>query len=365
MSPIDKISDIRRLPRMDKIRLGVKKEGRAGPYPQAVDYFVCPAEVKAVYGDTPKELDIMFPADDLELIAPQWYKCYSYTQGLICKGDGKLCRRKVDTETGDYANKNTREWEMADGICEPQHCPMIGTKQCRKMMSLIFILPEVPRLGVYQLDTSSIHSIININSQLAPDGFIRPFTQGKISFIPLKLSIGPQEVTPPGVGRKTVQVLKLWADVKLSDIIRISRQRPAQVLLPTLEEEEPPEDLYPEEVVEHAEEAVAMETSETAGTVTPQGAGETPSKGNGGDASTTLVEAPLEPVEEKTPDDVTEDDVPDLDAALRICFHFWQMQPAAFCKQLGYTTMIDAYQAYRGKSGWEAFLTIKKLKQAK
>jgi len=65
----------------------------------------------------------------------------------------------------------------------------------------------------------------------------------------LKLSIGPQEVTPPGVGRKTVQILKLRADVKLADIIRISRQAPAQVLLPTLEEETPPEDLYPDEVI--------------------------------------------------------------------------------------------------------------------
>lgn len=254
MSPIANISNIRRLPRLDMIRLGIKKEGDRGPYPQAVDYFVCPDEVKAIYGDKPTELDIMFPADDLELVAPQWYKCYSYSQGLICRGDGKKCWRKVDVHTGDFANRDTREWETAVGICEPEHCPMIGSKQCRRMMSLLFILPEVPRLGVYQLNTSSIYSIININSQLAPDGFIRPFTKGKISFIPLKLSIGSQVVTPPGVGRKIVQTLKLWADVKLADIIRISRQRPYQVLLPTVAEEEPPEDLYPGEVLEQAEE---------------------------------------------------------------------------------------------------------------
>ncbi|GAI54717.1 unnamed protein product, partial [marine sediment metagenome] len=119
---------------------------------------------------------------------------------------------------------------------------------------------EVPGLGVYQLDTSSFYSIVNINSQLAPDGFMRPFTRGRIAFIPLILSIGPQEVTPPGVSRKTVHVLSVRAEVKLADIIRISRQGPARVLLPTLEEEEPPDDLYPEEVLAQAEEIEEVET---------------------------------------------------------------------------------------------------------
>lgn len=253
MSPIDKISDIRRLPRLGKLRLGIKKEGQKGPYPSATDYFVCPEEVKSIHGETPRELPVMFPSDDIELIAPQWFKCYSYSQGLLCKGDGKHCKRKVDTDTGDFANRDTREWVLTDGICEPEHCPMIGTKQCRKMMSLLFILHEVPGLGVYQLDTSSFYSIVNINSQLAPDGFLRHFTRGKIAFIPLILSVEPREVTPPGVSRKTVHILNVRADVKLADIIRISRQEPARILLPTLEEEEPPEDLFPEEVLAEAE----------------------------------------------------------------------------------------------------------------
>lgn len=278
MSPIDKVSDIRWLPRLGKVRLGIKKEGQRGTYPQAVDYFVCPEEVKAVHGDMPKELPVMFPADDMELIAPQWFKCYSYSQGLICRGDGKHCRRKVDTETGDFANKDTRKWVMTDGICEPEHCPMLGSKQCRKMMSLLFILHEVPGLGVYQLDTSSFYSIVNMNSQLAPGGFLRQFTKGRIAFIPLILSVEPKEVNPPGEGRKTVHVLNVRAEVKLADIIRISRQRPAQVLLPTLEEEEPPEDLYPEEVLAEAEAAATAEKD-----------WEALSKGGKGDAPTTPV----------------------------------------------------------------------------
>ena len=271
--PIDKISDIRRFPRLGKIRLGIKKEGQKGPYPSPTDYFVCPEEVKVVHGEHPKELPVMFPSDDLELIAPQYYKCYSYSQGLICRGNGKTCRRKVDIDTGDFANRDTREWDMADGNCNPDECPMLATKQCRKVMSLQFILPEVPGLGVYQLDTSSFYSIVNMNSQLAPDGFMRPFTRGRIAFIPLILSIGPQEVTPPGVGRKTVQILKLRADVKLADIIRISRQKPYQVLLPTLEEEEPPDDLFPGEIIGGPEEtAVTVIETPVSGTPTPEAA---------------------------------------------------------------------------------------------
>lgn len=249
MSPIDGVSDKRWLPRLGKIRLGLKKEGQKAPYPVATDYFVCPDEVKAVFGEQPKELKIMFPNDDMELVAPQFLKCYSYSQGLICRGNGRTCRRKVDTDTGDFANRDTKHWELVDSVCNLSGCSMLPMKQCRRVMSLLFILPDVPGLGVYQLDTSSFYSIVNMNSQLAPDGFLRNFTKGRIAFIPLILAVGPQEVTPPGIGRKTVHILTVRADVKLADIIRISRQRPTQVLLPTLNEEEPPDDLFPKEVI--------------------------------------------------------------------------------------------------------------------
>ena len=294
MTPIEGISDIRWFPRLGKVRLGIKKEGQRVSYPQAVDFFVCPEEVKAVHGDMPKELPVMFPSDDIELIAPQWFKCYSYSQGLICRGDGRHCKRKVDTKTHDFANRDTKQWVLNDGICEPEHCPMIGSKQCRKMMSLLFILHEVPGLGVYQLDTSSFYSIVNMNSQLAPGGFLRQFTKGRIAFIPLILSVEPKEVNPPGEGRKTVHVLNVRAEVKLADLIRISRQKLAQVLLPTLEEEEPPEDLYPEGVLAEAElikdkekpsETPAIDASTAANPAPPAAAAKKERVGTAGEAA--------------------------------------------------------------------------------
>lgn len=72
---------------------------------------------------------------------------------------------------------------------------------------------------------------------------------------------------------------------------------------------------------------------------------------------------PAEPVEEKTPDDVTEVDVPDLDAVLRLCLHFWQMQPVEIVNQLGYKTIMDALAS--GIKPWETFSTIKGLNQPK
>jgi len=70
-----------------------------------------------------------------------------------------------------------------------------------------------------------------------------------------------------------------------------------------------------------------------------------------------------EPVEEKTPDDVTEDDMPDIDAVFRVCFHFWQMPSIELPGQLGYKTMLDLMAS--GISPWEVWLTIKDIKQPK
>jgi len=71
MSPIKGISDIRRLPRLGKVRLGIKVEPPdKNPYPRATDYFVVPDEIKEYVGEKPKQLQIMFPVEDPEVFAP-------------------------------------------------------------------------------------------------------------------------------------------------------------------------------------------------------------------------------------------------------------------------------------------------------
>jgi len=255
--PIKGISEVRLLPRLGKIRLGIKVQGdKKNPYPRAVDYFVVPEEIQPCVGEKPKKLSIMFPVEDPEVFAPQFLKCYSFTQGLVCRGDGITCTRKVDTETGDVASHTTEHWEFSQMSCDPDTCPeLVGDPEmgirphCRRVMNLLFVLPDVPGLGVWQLDTSSFYSIVNINSCI---DVIRGLC-GRISGIPLTLSLEPREVTPPGLKKKTVHVLHLRSNLKLSELQRLATKPPQALAMPKAEEEEPPEDLFPEEVLSEAE----------------------------------------------------------------------------------------------------------------
>ena len=328
--PIKDISDVRRMPRIGKIRLGIKvepeEEGKK-PYPRATDYFVVPGEIKGIVGDMPKKLNIMFPTENPEEFAQQWLRCYSFTQGLVCKGSGSTAVRKIDVETGDIARHTTEEWVFKDWGCDPDTCEQYLEKRCRRVMNLLFFIPDVPGLGVWQLDTTSFYSIVNVNSCV---DLIKRLC-GRISFIPLTLSLEPQIVEPAGIKKKTVHILQVRSDVKLADIQKLGRVPPERILLPFLEEEEPPEDLYPEQKLVEAEPGAGKER------------------------------APAEPREKKTPDDIAEDDVPDMNAVVRLCFTFWEMQPVEICGQLGYKTMIDLNKSKI--TPWEAWLTIKLLKQ--
>jgi len=328
VTPIEGVSDIRRMPRLGKIRLGIKVEPEGkNPYPRATDHFVVPDEIKTYTGDMPRKLSIMFPTEKLDEFAQQWLRCYSFTQGLVCKGDGRTATRKIDVDTGDIARHTTAEWVFKEWGCEPDTCEQYLEKQCRRVMNLLFLMPDVPGVGVWQLDTSSFYSIVNINSCV---DLIRRIC-GRISFIPLTLSLEPLEVTPLGITKKTVHILAIRSDVKLADIQKLGLVPPEKIMLPALEEEEAPADLYPEQKLIEAEPKAAEERG------------------------------PAEPREEKTPDDVTEDDVPDMNAVVRVCFHFWQMQPGEICGELGYKTMTDLNASRI--SPWEVWLTIKQMKQ--
>jgi hypothetical protein len=66
-------------------------------------------------------------------------------------------------------------------------------------------------------------------------------------------------------------------------------------------------------------------------------------------------------IDEKSPDDVVEDDIPNWDALFKVCFYFYKMQPAAVAKELGYSEPFDLYRAKQ--SPWEGWLTIKAAKK--
>jgi len=243
MSPIDGFSNLVRLERIDRIRLGIRVQNPRLPddptatIPKAVDYLVCPEAVRKVYGEKPTAIyPIMFPSNnDLEWLS-QYYRCYGLTYGLTCFGDGIIAKQKVDVDTGAMADRNTVEghWVWKDGLtCNPERCEQFLKKRCRPIMRLQFMLPEVPGLGVYEVATTSYHSRINIQSQIAVVRIMAERVTGvrQIAMIPFTLAIGPQEVNPPGQKRKTVWIMHLKNELKLGDLLRIIANPSRQFLL--------------------------------------------------------------------------------------------------------------------------------------
>lgn len=204
------ISSIRRLTWKGKIRLGIKiptiakdeegkykkdqngdliqrrdKFGELEFHPKDVPYFVCPSEVKKMFGEEPTELDIAFPLSglgenglpDIGGIFPQAYKYYGSSRGLKCVGDG---------ETAMMANEK--------GVFEEVECPCnkFGQKDgCSKRASLFFFIPNISMGGIYVIDSGSWNTMVDIQSgiYLALELLKDPITgeYNSITMLPFKL----------------------------------------------------------------------------------------------------------------------------------------------------------------------------------
>lgn len=214
--PIKGLSETKRLPRLGKIHLGIKVAKDGGvEYPKAVDYFVCPPEVQKVFGEKPKQLRILIPIEDEERWASQYYRCYSRTRGLICKGDGETAMRMVDAATGAMADKDSKAIAMKEVVCQGRDCPDYG-KQCKEIMNLQFLLPEVAGLGIWQIDTGSINSIRNINSTAE----LIKRIYGRVAMIPLLLTLESQDVQDPEGKKRAVYVLNLRTNQTLLELMQ-------------------------------------------------------------------------------------------------------------------------------------------------
>ena len=236
--PIKGLSEKRRLPRLGKIHLGTRHPEKG--YPIKTDYFVCPPEVQELFGEKPKELRILIPVEDEETWCSQYYRCYSKTRGLICKGDGETALRMIDTQSGAMADRDSKTVGMKEILCQGRECPDYKTK-CKEVMNLQFLLPEVPGLGIWQIDTSSINSIRNINSSAE----LIKAVYGRIQMIPLLLTLEPIEVNNPDTGKKQlVYVLNLKTNATLIELMQATSRPYAEMLtgvvaLPSPDDERP------------------------------------------------------------------------------------------------------------------------------
>jgi len=225
---IKELSDRRRMPRLGKLRLGVKVVSpRTGKdYPKETEYFVVTPEVAKVYGNRPSELDVMLPINDIEAVFPQAYKWYGESKGLKCIGNG---------ETAMRLNEKTQTMEERDCPCE-----LLETNGCARRAHLLVILPGINMGGVYQIDIGSYHSIVDINSGL---DFVQALV-GRFAMVPLKLKRVPKETNANGQRQlhHTLQVI-LDADVNM---INTLRENTSRVLLSTRNIALPaPEDINP------------------------------------------------------------------------------------------------------------------------
>jgi len=361
MCPIKGLSENRRLIRLGKIHLGVKVKNKNGvEYPKATDYFVCPPEVQAVYGEQPDRLDIIIPVEDEEMWCSQYYRQYSRTRGLICRGDGETCRRMIDRQTGAIANRDSKEVVWKEGLpCPGRDCPDYQAKKCQEVMNLQFLLPRVPGLGIWQIDTGSVNSIRNINDNAA---MLRAVCE-RVSWIPLTLTLEPKEVVNPDDGKKKmVRCLNIRHDKGLLEILDASAKPRATLLIPVPLEDQKPLDEIPDDGVIEGEVAPPSQSKnqskngskKTAARVQPEQVvdvktGEVITQdedlfGEGKAGVAAPVEAEKEPpagaVAPAKPkrDPASIKNIAQLYSA---CFEDWKLQPKEVLKELGYKSQID------------------------
>ena len=347
--PIKGLTERRRLLRLGKIHLGVKATNAKGvEYPKAVDYFVCPPEVQAVFGEKPAELRILIPVEDEEKWASQYYRLYSQTRGLICKGDGEVCIRTVDTATGGLPDKDSKQVAMHEMTCDGRDCPEYGVR-CKEVMNLQFLLPEVPGLGIWQIDTGSVNSIQNINS--AGDLVRRLY--GRISMIPLLLTLEPQTVKSPDDGKqKTVWVLNLRVKQTLSEMMQLTLKPATEMVALTsgngddilmdepvdlpVSDDERPELILPEDQAPKGEKPKPTKKAPVADVIEAD------------------PPAPTEPTEPRV--GRTRESITNLADAFKACFEDFGLQPKQVIGDMGYKSQMDVSEL-----PFDVYLAIKAL----
>lgn len=229
---LDDLDKIRRMPRLGKVRLGLKVQKGRSEFPREVDYFVLPPEVLKKLGianpEEIKELDIMFPAEDLAEVFPVRLAAYK-SSGLFCEGDGTEAVRRQKGQWVDH----------------PCPCPMLESGDCKKIGTLNVVLPKYGLGGCFQIVTSSWNSIVDINSGI---DHVRKMV-GRISWVPLKLVREPTETSHYDKGkdknfRQTHYTLKVIFPYDIDFVNRLKLETSAILAGPQYRLPAPPENPY-------------------------------------------------------------------------------------------------------------------------
>ena len=205
-----------KLPIGGKIRLGVKVVNEKGvTHPVELPYFVCPKEVKAVFGEEPTELTVFFPSKVREEVFPQAYEKYGGNNALLCKGDGEV------SKTAQRLNLENGRWE--DRVCPCEHFkvwdPKTKTGGCDKVGHLYFMIPEVSIGTFFECSTHGTVSISEINSAFKVADVT---TGGCWAMIPFRMRRVAKKLKIPGTAKmKTHWVITLEVAASTEEIRRV------------------------------------------------------------------------------------------------------------------------------------------------
>ena len=212
---IPETKDIK-LPIGGKIRLGVKVVNEKGvTHPVELPYFVCPLEVKAVFGDEPTELTVFFPSNKREEVFPQAYEKYGGNNALLCKGDGEI------SKTAQRLNLENGRWEDRECPCEhfKKWDPKTKTGGCDKVGHLYFMIPEVSIGTFFECSTHGTVSISELNSAFHLADIT---TGGRWAMIPFRMRRVAKKLKIPGTAKmKTHWVITLEVAASTEEIRRV------------------------------------------------------------------------------------------------------------------------------------------------
>ena len=195
------VTDMIRLKRFDKIRLGVKKRHTQSgqEYPVETDFLVCPPEVEAAYGDPTIERDketgrmklkvldgVMFGSNVPEDVYREKLALYGKGTGLKCQGNGKEAKERQPNGT----------WKERTCPCEQLKTAENPKGACKPKGDLMVMLPKMPNglWGNYQITTHSTYARAGILSSLKD----LQLKCGRIGFIPLRLERIPMPIVHDG-----------------------------------------------------------------------------------------------------------------------------------------------------------------------
>ena len=157
-----------RLPRLGKIRLGVRVESQNNR-PKEVDYFILPDELRtnkkfrAVLEnlgqdpDKPKALPIQLPSNLIAVNVRRTWDVYNLAHVLLSRWDGLTCTK---------LNKQTGQYEETQCVC-PRECEDCFVNDKTVIHRLNVMLPDAPDIGVWQIDFGALNSYTNLTTEMA------------------------------------------------------------------------------------------------------------------------------------------------------------------------------------------------------